>query len=129
MTTLEQEPGMLDQGLSFQESMETVVPEKMEERDADLEIQNESGFANHDEKMYSLSKHEGWAALKEYIQTSVQGLRTDIGIKPGETPEVYGARRLAADAAIAWLETVISQVEMSAEYVRREDEKRKRAGQ
>lgn len=102
--------------------------EEQSEEEKDIEISNETGFATADEKLYSLSRHEGWPVLKEFIESLVAGHKQSIGLKDGELPESYGARRLASDSAVSDLEKVINHIEQVAKYVREEDEKRKRGG-
>jgi hypothetical protein len=110
------ETGIPVSNTSFFDAFNEAQPSKSEER-----------IITDDQKVYSLSKHEGWSIMKRFISAHIEDLRSKYAIKEGESLDVYAARRMAQDTAINYLESTISFVDNIANYVREEDEKRKQS--
>jgi hypothetical protein len=110
------ETGIPVSSTSFFEAFTESQPREQEQR-----------MITDDEKIFSLSKNEGWPILKQFIMANVEDLRSRYAIAKGEALDVYATRRMAQDTAINHLEAVIGFVDNIAEYVQKEDEKRKQA--
>lgn len=69
-----------------------------------------------DDEVLSLYHTPGWKRVVEFVDTIIEQRKAKTGLKDGELPETYGARRLADDEAIKELEKVKNYVESIAKY-------------
>lgn len=72
------------------------------------EIEKES-MPTPDEEILSLSYTPGWGRVSSFIDELISQRKTG-GLRDGELPETYGARRLADDEAVKELERVKTYV-------------------
>lgn len=83
----------------------------------------------NDRAVYQMHTSLGWKALKAYIVSLQKLLAETNKLGEGESIESYGARRLADDHAMEYLDKVLSYVETTAKALSdhdRDEENRKR---
>jgi hypothetical protein len=118
---MEQETGVPITNTSFFAAMQEVEPK-------DLLIDEESGLTDEDAKVVHLSKHPGWEVLKERMLSDIKSLELNGKLKPGETMEVYGARRIAEDMVIGYIKQYLDYVESVTNYAKEQQKRQSSQG-
>jgi hypothetical protein len=82
------------------------------------EVKDKDAVLTSDDKILVTAETEGWKDIKNYINAVIEELESGAEINPGESLEVYAARRMAIDISKLKLKQIIDHVESIAKYVR-----------